>query len=525
MTVQPLNVLIVDDEIPLRQELRMFPWEECDAVLIGEASNGEEALHMCGTCAPDVVITDITMPVMDGITLIRELRKRYPAIQIILLTCHSDFHYVQEALRLGALEYILKVSMEEEELKHAMNKVRDAIVKERNIRANERAERRMLLAALFGKLLHGHEPNSTDWQPIPMDGNISHVWVRLILDAPNHAYLEARQRIQHMLSEMERTDPNWLIWLSIREKEYFVIIALPHSAAPAVQSLDGMIHALADTMKEQGRLTDPPVSVQAVVSYPFRNKEELALSLACSTEWKDALFYDSLTENHVFIGKPLPLMDITDKQTKEMNEMLRKASCSAASLKNCMQGDFVHWCVTHRIRPEQLKQRMLNWLVDWLMKAQEGAELDSSSVTQLTGAETLSRMVTCLNRDIAAAESGRTRSRIEIRSAIQWIKDHMQQPISLPVIAEQVGLSPHYVSRLFREETGSSVNEYITRLRMEKAVDLLKRTNKKVYEIAEEVGIPSYRYFTVTFRNWTGVSPTDYKRIFRGTRDRTRENG
>jgi two-component system response regulator YesN len=96
--------------------------------------------------------------------------------------------------------------------------------------------------------------------------------------------------------------------------------------------------------------------------------------------------------------------------------------------------------------------------------------------------------------------------------AVQWIKDHLKEPISLPIIAEQVGLSPHYISKLFREETGSTVNQYITRLRMEKAIELLRHSNKKVYEIAEEVGIPSYRYFTVTFRNWTGVSPTDYKR-------------
>ena len=169
MTVRPLNVLIVDDEIPLRQELRIFPWETCDAVLVGEASNGADALAMCGTCAPDVVITDITMPIMDGITLIREIRKRYPAIQIILLTCHSDFRYVQEALRLGALEYILKVSMEDEELRQAMDKVRKAIVKEQNSLDNEKSERRLLQAALFDKLLNGHKLSSSDWQPIQLD--------------------------------------------------------------------------------------------------------------------------------------------------------------------------------------------------------------------------------------------------------------------------------------------------------------------------------------------------------------------
>ena len=512
MTVRPLNVLIVDDEIPLRQELRIFPWETCDAVLVGEASNGADALAMCGTCAPDVVITDITMPVMDGITLIREIRKRYPAIQIILLTCHSDFRYVQEALRLGALEYILKVSMEDEELRQAMDKVRKAIVKEQNSLDNEKSERRLLQAALFDKLLHGHKLSSSDWQPIQLDQGVSYLLVSLIFDAPNTAYLAARQGIQHNLTEMERSDPNWLTWLSIREKEYFVLIALQHSSESVVQMFDGIMQDLVDSMKGEERLSDPFIAAHAIVSEPFTTKEELTLSLFDATQWKDALFYDRITESHVFTGRPQPLMEMTDKHAKEMNEMLRKASHSTASLIDCLQGDFVNWCVAQRIRPNQLKQRMLNWQVDW-QKAQEGCdELDCSSITRLMGAQTLSQMVACLNRDIAALESGRTHSRIEIRSAIRWIKDHMQQPISLPILADQVGLSPHYVSRLFREEKGCSVNQYITQLRMEKAVDLLKQTNKKVYQIAEEVGIPSYRYFTVTFRNWTGVSPTDYKR-------------
>ena len=230
--------------------------------------------------------------------------------------------------------------------------------------------------------------------------------------------------------------------------------SVQHSSESIVQMFDGIMQDLVDSMKGEERLSDPFIAAHAIVSEPFTTKEELTLSLFDATQWKDALFYDRITESHVFTGRPQPLMEMTDKHAKEMNEMLRKASDSTASLKDCLQGDFVNWCVAQRIRPNQLKQRMLNWQVDW-QKAQEGCdELDSSSITRLMGAQTLSQMVACLNRDIAALESGRTHSRIEIRSAIQWIKDHMQQPISLPIIAEQVGLSPHYVSRLFREEKG-----------------------------------------------------------------------
>ncbi|CAM4447648.1 two-component system response regulator YesN [Paenibacillus endophyticus] len=509
MAVKPLKVLIVDDELPLRQELRLFPWEDCGAVLIGEAGNGEEALHMCGISVPDVVVTDITMPIMDGLTLIRELRRRYPAIQIILLTCHSDFHYVQEALRLGALEYLLKVSMEEEEMKQALNKVSEAIAKERRSINNEKSERRLLQAAAFGKLLRGHDLDADDWLPTKLDGTGTYILARLILVAPNDSYIPARQQIQQTLLDKEQSDPHWLTWVTTGDKEYFVLMKALHAEEEAIASLSGVVQALECCLKAKKEQPNQIMLVHAIVSEPFMKGEELANALTSTTEWKESLFYDSSFGSSIWKGRPLPMREMTDQLAKELNEKLRMASSSTEFLKNCIQGELQKWCSAMRVRPQQLKQRLLHWQMDWL-KVHDGSELDCMVITQLMGAQTLQEMIACLIQNMNEIDNGS--SRIEIRSAIQWIQANMKQPISLPILAEQVGLSAHYVSRLFREETGDTVNQYITRLRMEKAVELLKQTNKKVYEIAEEVGIPSYRYFTVTFRNWTGVSPTDYKR-------------
>lgn len=513
MAVKPLSVLIVDDEIPLRQELRTFPWEACGAEWIGEASNGMEALQLCADCMPDVVITDITMPVMDGIALTRELKKRYSNVQIILLTCHSDFHYVQEALRLGALEYILKVSMEEEELKQAMVKVRAAIAKERLAQDHVKREQRQQQAALFGKLLHGQVPGNADWHSIALSGDRPVMLVRLLLGIPHLAYLHMKEPIQKWLNERESSDPNWLNWLTVREREYFILINGERPPEDTLESLGMAVQGLTELMNGESTALEGGAAAYALVSESFTSMEGLASALAYSNEWRETLFYDrSMEESRVFTDRALPLTDMTEKKAKEISELLRKASSrSAASLKECLRGEFMDWCRTERIKPGQLKERLLNWQVDWL-KGQEDAELGGARIALLMESDTLSQMVACLIHDITAVELGKSRSRFEIRMAVQWIKDHLKEPLSLPVIAEQVGLSPHHISKLFREETGNTVNQYITRLRMEKAIELLRHSNKKVYEIAEEVGIPSYRYFTVTFRNWTGVSPTDYKR-------------
>jgi two-component system response regulator YesN len=512
MSMRPLNVLIVDDELPLRQELRMFPWEDCNAVLIGEASNGEEALRICETFVPDVVITDITMPVMDGIILIRELKKRYPIVQIILLTCHSEFHYAQEALRIGALEYMLKATIDEQEMKRALDKVRQAVAKERKSLDNEKSELRQLQAALFEKLLQGHPLQYADWSAIQLDGQTTYVLVLFMFDAPDSVFLAAQPQMEQMFSDMESSDSTCITWLTVRKQEYFVMMTLSgKDITPLLPSIEARLQQLESFITEEASLVEHEHLIQVVISEFFASSDELVQSVEHTTLWKEALFYDRVEDNLVYYGHPQPLQAMTEMHMKEMTEILRKAAWNSESLVDCMKNAFFEWCMFQRVQPEQLKQYVIGWFVEWINQ-QGGGELLLLNITSMLEVKSLSRLINIVCRKIIEIENGKTRSRHEIRLALQWIKDNMKQPISLPIIAEQVGLSPQYVSRLFREETGTSVTQYITQMRMEKAVELLKQTNMKVYEIAEEVGIPSYRYFTVMFRNWTGVSPTDYKR-------------
>lgn len=105
-----------------------------------------------------------------------------------------------------------------------------------------------------------------------------------------------------------------------------------------------------------------------------------------------------------------------------------------------------------------------------------------------------------------------TKYRYEIRTAIDIIEKSFCEQITLSSVAHIVGLSPNYLSRIFREEFGKSFNEFIIELRIEKAIQLLETSNLKVYEVAEAIGIPSYRYFSVLFRKRTGLTPKEYRK-------------
>ncbi|WJH33969.1 response regulator [Paenibacillus sp. CC-CFT747] len=119
-----MRVLIVDDDYLVRKGfIAMTPWSKYGLELAGEAANGREALEVLQTTKIDLLITDLAMPVMSGIDLMREVRRKYPAISIVVLTFHQDFEWIQEALRLGALDYITKIELEDDKLDEVLQRI------------------------------------------------------------------------------------------------------------------------------------------------------------------------------------------------------------------------------------------------------------------------------------------------------------------------------------------------------------------------------------------------------------------
>ncbi|MDQ0058980.1 YesN/AraC family two-component response regulator [Paenibacillus harenae] len=128
-----IKVLIVDDDNLVRKGLiSILPWGEYGMEVVGEAKNGEKALEFLASRQVDLLLTDLAMPVMSGMELMRIVRKQYPHIFIVVLTLHQDFEYIQECLRLGAIDYIAKVEMENENFGEVMSRVKGRIAEEQS---------------------------------------------------------------------------------------------------------------------------------------------------------------------------------------------------------------------------------------------------------------------------------------------------------------------------------------------------------------------------------------------------------
>lgn len=524
MTMTPIGVLIVDDECPIREELRAFPWAACDAVLIGEAENGEEALALCERHAPDIVVTDIAMPIMDGLTFIRELRKKHPATQIILLTCHGDFAYAKEAIALGASDYILKVSLDEDELMQALRKARDALQRDRGYRNREIVLRRLKAAGRLETRLKAHRAaagkgrppaqsdlSADDWRLLGFaDDPLTLRFVLLRLTAPEDELRLAQEAVQDGLLEFERRTPSCKAWFPMRGGEYavwFSEAAEPEAVRPRLERLLDALLAEAENKGTQP-IERQGVALSATVGDLAGSRTDVWTILEAASGWQEADFYDAAPSPRIRIGAPGPLSELEPAHRRHLAGLLGQAGMNADRLLQAMQGEVAPWCAERRFRPPALKRWLADWTSEWLSRSRPGCP---DPHAELVGASDWGELEARWADIVRAAPKAGPRR--EIVEARRWIEAHLREPLSLPIVARRIGLGAEYFGRLFKEETGESVHQLVLRLRMEKALKLLRETDMKVYEVADAVGIPNYRYFTSSFRNWAGAAPSDVKRL------------
>ncbi|WP_282936540.1 response regulator [Paenibacillus sp. RC67] len=513
MNTEPLSVLIVDDELPLREELRFFPWQSCQAELVGEAENGEEALELCRKLNPDLVITDITMPVMNGLELFRCIKQQFPLTQVVLLTCHSDFDYAREALQLGALEYLIKVSLLDRDMEQVITKARHAIMRERNHMQSEKQRQRWQLSRMLVQSQASEEAGQ-DVSMILRQWNLEYPLqvIRLHTDAREEDEVYVHHELQALLTQRANNELMRSQWVPYGKTGDFLLLISDRTEISRIErlkQLERLLAHLQDELEKRLPYIGAPIRLFAVLGQSCGTIEKM-LALDNSIRLPESsLFYDNtgtvyegIAENTV---NPLHTVDKEEHQIR-----IRQASATAQELTRYFREELTDWALERRPDPGQLKGWLLSLRKEWLRADDSGSEIHFAN--QLLRADTMMEFVSLMSRELEAAAGFQPKCRKEVVQAKKIISERLAEPITLTQIAEEVGLSSYYLSRLFREEAGESFNEFVTRLRMDKAVELLRTTHLKVYEVAERVGIPSYRYFSVLFRNRTGVAPTEYKK-------------
>ncbi len=516
------KAFVVDDEIVIREGIRNnFPWEESGFLLAGEAPDGEIALSMLQDIKPDILITDIKMPFMDGLTLCRKIVRTMPWIHIVILSGYDDFSYAKEAISLGVKEYLLK-PVSAHELGEVLHRIALSIDEERRQQADFEAMRRQLDSSsrfmqekLLLELLSGTPGENVLEQARKLRINLLARWYRVMLIATGEQddMLRVRAHAQR-LAEGSGGAVNLC-----ETGGRIAVIVMGDSA----EDLEERAFAFAQAVKYEVERSIG-VTLRVAIGAPsdgidgvadsYASAQNVLKGMAITTETR---IMDTMDLN-MQVGAKLMGLDVVP-----LFEKLRYASSQEADEILKAHFDSIGTVARQSVI-------MANYLyVDILLAAMrvirenggEPAEIIPEAVQQQTGAlKTFSGqedMVDSARGILLKAiqfRDSQTMSRYGsvIRSACAYIdQNYMNPDMTLSDVAKHVALSNNHFCTVFSQEMGNTFIEYLTALRMKKARELLKSTDMRSSEVAVAIGYNDPHYFSYLFKKNVGMNPRDYR--------------
>lgn len=510
-----MNVLIVDDEPVIRVGLRqLIDWEAVGFRLAGEAADGEEALEVLDRQSVDLLVTDIRMPRMDGLELIRRARKKRDDMGIVVLSCLDDYVYVREAMKLGAADYILKPTMEPEQLLSVLQSLAADLAEERRERDRIRemnealqATRPYRLQALVLRVLEQGEfvPElEKEWF-----GGENRLYSMLLWLPPGaavppglaeHSDVEAVVRLQdqqHWLLFPCRRGMSAKEWLDRAAQTGHRLLGSVLAGTEAVLFAAPPMNGLADF-----QATLDAHRAQFASRYYGRSRDKLCLTQA----------------EPAGVGEPA--------WPTETRSLLFKAIAGRndqAVMHNLM--DMLDAIRSVKPDPDKLSAFLLETMGLSLgyardngyggMEELEREWLSMERLAAFSLFEDTARALRSFYRQLMAGRSGTSgfvsRNPFVIK-AHRYIREHYAKNIGTADIAEHVKLSRSYLSDLYSRETGETLAETVTRIRIEEACKMLEESELKIYEIAETVGFADGKTFARAFKRLVGCSPKEYMR-------------
>ncbi|MBY9079107.1 response regulator [Paenibacillus sp. HN-1] len=461
---RPLKVLIVDDEQLVRKGLKMtVEWGRHGMTVVDDAPNGALGWEKVIRHEPDVVITDIVMPEMDGIELAQKIRHCYPHIKILFLSCHRDFAYAQQGIQIGISDYIVKTSMGDEEMERCLDKIRRECRSVPAARVTETA--------------------------IADDGETVTDWLRR-QDVPASAKLSAK---------LEK-EWNWMISQSCILHVYDIGSVTNNSDIASAERRD----RLKDVSQEQAGgfvLTEQAGGLVLTEQAGRRSQEEpeqrpLEESEQRSLEESEQR---SLEEGRQSMEEP-------ERQLYRLLAPDFASGIPGRALFPCPDGSALLLCpwderdlAEHELLNVKLARIPgLEWRGDGPV---EGVMRWTEGVMRLLRLRAIERETPLSSRQ----------HKEDIYRAIDYINRHLQLDPRAGEIADRIGVSRSYFSTVFKEATGCSLIDFITRKKLERAQSLLEMTDYRIEEIAEKAGIGDVKYFAKWFKKSTGFAPGQYR--------------
>lgn len=458
------RILIVDDEPFVLESLKAtIPWASKDCVVVGSASNGMDALQMLSKVRPDIVMTDIRMPRMDGLELTRRIHELHPDLPVIIITGHADFEYARSALVAGAIGYCLKPFDEAEILPVLQRACERRAINKATITEEAEIVLPQLEAAGFlpGKLRPVHVLVINSPHAINPPGLWDYHCKRL--DSLTRAYL-LRNMAPSSLSKWAKANMagdrrGWALAENITDAATLEKVVFE----TRIKAYDWFMRG-GDKQRYSGN--PDPEFLKILTSQLIKDLQdgEISYALQRCSDLIQAFTKENYTIQHLRTSL-ITLHSFLDTMIPGLPDN-----------ESSFEHDSI---VSHYDSPGQA-----------LQVVRRRIEGHGTSILQAG-----------VKRDGKDA----------IAEIMAYLRNNFRRDISLDGIAEACGLSRRSISAVFKKETGHNVMVFRNQLRIEQAIRLLKETNYSLEEISERLGFSSSFYFSRVFKNFTGIAPAHFR--------------
>lgn len=525
-----IKVFLVEDESIIRETLRdTFPWEECGYTFAGEASDGEMALPLISSTRPDVLITDIKMPFMDGLSLSKLVLKELPDIKIIIISGYDDFEYARRAIEIGAEQYLLK-PVTKSSLMKTLTEVREKIEQEqKSVQTEYQMESQDYEQQVLRSFVERVAAGRISVQEIYEDAE------KLDLDIRAESYCIAMfSALEEKYTEKDSMVREAILGFFMKRPEYVLI-------RWNITTYMVLIKGNADRM--DGYLQECISAVQNGYStYDRHGAWYVAAGTPVNRLSSIPECFEKVSRFWAYRYIQPDCHILTEKTVGEKTDTPMGASIDSVDAAKFNPNILLK--VMKTATPEEVPDFVNEFLYDirsgigsylfcqYIMLSARFTATEYAAELGV-GKEEFEKGVSCLDMIEGQVKEDDLRAYLTeillhvikirvkntsyqyrdiINQATVYIDSHYtDESLSLNQVAKEVNISANYFSAVFSQEMKCTFIEYVTSKRMERAKELLRTTDKRSGEIAQEVGIKDPHYFSFLFKKTEGCTPRDYR--------------
>lgn len=513
-----IKVLIAEDEQGILNSIsNAFSWEKMGCEIVGLAQTGIQALEFCISNPPDIIISDIVMPGIDGITFLRYIKEKHPSTQFIVLTGHRNFEYAKDALNLGASMFLLK-PVNFSELEAALRNIVEKILQEKENQQFENQQEHIL-----GSLLNGHIYSQNDFsQKIQLILNSLESY-RVCTFQFDDNQEQDMFRIQNLaLFCRQKILSKQFIPVKVNDLHFVLIVTGKEARKP--EELQNLLKQLQTSIYQFFHTT-----ISIGISSIHSGYETMHAAYTESLRALAKQFFSGNQSIHLFLTENADT-DLTATNYHELFIYLEKIETLIGSFNGIILNQqasalFFEWISTFSGNIPLIKSSFIILSVLCIQKiiGQDSKQTtlffekyaNFQKVIRCDTLEMLKDIYLNLIMDLNDYHVIKNSNKQQLINVIyNHIQNHYMEQLSLSAVAKAVFLSPSYLSTLITSETGKSFTDIINEMRISKAIELLKDPKRRIADIAYSVGFNEPQYFSIMFKKYTKLTPRDYREMY-----------